>query len=65
IYDPSSLANFAYGLAKDFHRFYHDVRILKAESDAALSFRLHLSTTVGEVLSRSLDLLGIEVPDRM
>ena len=64
-YDPSSIANFTYELAKKFHKFYHDVRILKAETPAALSFRLMLSETVASVLGHSMDLLGIEMPDRM
>jgi len=65
LYDPSSVANYAYALAKEFHRFYHDVRILNGETDAAKSFRIQLSTKVGEVLKSSFDLLGIEMPDRM
>jgi len=59
------VANYAYALSKEFHRFYHDVRILNAETEAAKSFRIQLSTKVGEVLKSSFDLLGIEMPDRM
>ena len=65
LYDPSSVANYSYSLAKEFHRFYHDVRILNSETEAARSFRIDLSTKVGEVLLSSFDLLGIEMPDRM
>ena len=64
-YDPSSIANFAYALAKDFHRFYHDVRILNAESSEAKSFRIQLSIMIGNVLSKAFDMLGIEMPERM
>jgi arginyl-tRNA synthetase len=64
-YEPSSIANFAYNLAKDFHRFYHDVRILNAESTEARIFRIHLSKAVGSVLFKAFDMLGIEMPDRM
>lgn len=63
--DPSMIANYAYDLAKDYHRFYHEVRILKAESNAARAFRLQLSGIVAEVLSASMNLLGIEMPERM
>lgn len=63
--DPSSIANFAYDLAKDFHRFYHDVRILNAETAEAKAFRSILCDQVGMVLASALDLLGIETPDRM
>ncbi len=64
-YDPSSIANFAYNLAKAFHRFYHDVRILNAETEEAKAFRSKLSEEVGKVLFTAFDLLGIEMPDRM
>ncbi|MEL6123261.1 MAG: DALR anticodon-binding domain-containing protein, partial [Bacteroidota bacterium] len=64
-YDPSSVANFAYELAKRYHKFYHDVRILSAESEAARDFRLALSGRVADVLEHSMSLLGIEMPERM
>ena len=60
-----TIANYAYNLAKDFHRFYHDVRILNAETEAAIAFRCELSDQVGKVLFSAFDLLGIEMPDRM
>ena len=64
-YDPSTIANFAYELAKKYHKFYHDVRILKAESESAKAFRLRLSEVVARVLAHAMDLLGIEMPERM
>jgi arginyl-tRNA synthetase len=64
-YDPSSVANYSYALAKDFHRFYHDVRILNAETDESKAFRIALSNEVGKVLYTAFDLLGIEMPIRM
>ena len=64
-YDPSSIANYAYNLAKDFHRFYHDVRILNAETEEAKAFRSTLCNEVGKVLFFAFDLLGIEMPERM
>ena len=63
--DPSAIANYSYNLAKTYHRFYHEVRILKAESDAARSFRLELSKVVARVLEDAMNLLGIEMPERM
>ena len=64
-YDPSAIANFAYSLAKDFHRFYHDVRIISAETEEAKIFRIQLANQVGIILKRAFDMLGIEMPDRM
>ncbi len=63
--DPSMIANYAYDLGKDYHKFYHDVRILKAESEAAKRFRLQLSRTVALVLRDAMEMLGIEMPERM
>lgn len=64
-YDPSSVANFSYDLAKSYHRFYHDHSILKADSEAAKAFRIKLSKAVAQSLKLALQLLGIEVPNRM
>ncbi len=64
-YDPSMVANFSYTLGKQFHKFYHDVRILSAETEVAKAFRLKLCKAVGNVLESSLHLLGIEMPERM
>ncbi len=64
-YNPALIANYAYALAKEYHRYYHDVKVLHAESEAALSFRLKLIRIIGESLRNTMDLLGIEMPDRM
>jgi len=64
-YDPSLIANYSYVLAKQFHKMYHDVRILSAETEGAKAFRLRLCKAVGNVLESSLNLLGIEMPERM
>lgn len=64
-YDPSQLANFAYRLAKLYHKFYNEHRVLSAESEAAKSFRLALSKATARVLERSMGLLGIEMPSKM
>ncbi|MBK8699943.1 MAG: arginine--tRNA ligase [Saprospiraceae bacterium] len=64
-YDPSTIANYCYALAKDFHRFYHEVRILGAETAEEKNFRLQLCACTGDVLERAMDLLGIDMPDRM
>ncbi len=57
-----ALPNYAIRLADDFHRFYHHHRVLESEEQA---FRLALVTATKSVLARSLDLIGVEAPDRM
>ncbi len=64
-YDPSLVANYAYQLARAYHKFYHDYPILKAESEPAKAFRLELSRMVARVLAQAMALLGIEMPERM
>ena len=62
--DPSVIANYCYTLAKLFSKFWHDLQIFK-EADDAKVFRLQLSKLVGIVLRNGMDLIGIEMPNRM
>ncbi len=64
-YDPSHVANYAYALAKAYHKFYHEYSVLRAESDLAREVRLHLSQVTGRILRDAMELLGMEMPDRM
>lgn len=63
--DPSLIANFVFSLAKLFNSFYTEHSVLHAESEAKNRLRTALSVMSGEVIKRSLNLLGIEVPERM
>ncbi len=64
-YNPALVANYAFALAKEYHRYYHDIKVLQAESDVAKEFRLVLINTIASILVNTMDLLGIEMPDRM
>ncbi len=64
-FDPSALANYSYNLAKQFHKFYQELRIITAESEEAKQFRIALGTEVAKVLEKAMGLLGIEMPERM
>ncbi len=59
---PHALPNYAIRVADDFHRFYHEHRVL--ESDAQ-EFRLGLARATQTVIALSLALIGVEAPDRM
>jgi arginyl-tRNA synthetase len=59
---PQALPTYAIRAADDFHRFYHEHRVLESESEA---FRLALSRATQQVIARSLDLVGVEAPERM
>ena len=64
-YNPGAIANYCYQLAKALHRYYHEFRILNAETDAARSARLQLIEQIGVALREGMYLLGIEMPSRM
>jgi arginyl-tRNA synthetase len=62
---PNILCDYAFTLAQNFSRFYSAHHIL-SESDTGLrGHRLGLCVLVLEVMTRTLDLLGIAVPERM
>ncbi len=64
-YSPSGIANYCYELTKDFNQFYHDYSILNAESAEAKTLRLALVKNVAKTIKNGMQLLGIEVPERM
>ncbi len=64
-YSPSGIANYAYELAKEYNQFYHDYSILREENTDVKAFRILLTRNVGKVIKSAMNLLGIEVPERM
>ena len=64
-FSPALIANYEYELVKEFNQFYHDFSILKEENEALKQFRLVLSASVAKVIKSGMQLLGIEVPERM
>ena len=64
-YNPAGIANYTYELTKLFNQFYHDYSILSADTDAEKMFRLKLARNVGKTIKNAMELLGIEVPERM
>jgi arginyl-tRNA synthetase len=59
---PQGVPDYAIRVADDFHRFYHDHRVLESEQQ---SFRLGLCRATQTVIARCLDLVGVEAPERM
>lgn len=64
-YSPSGIANYCYELTKDFNQFYHDYSILNASSEEEKTARLVLAANVAKTIKNAMQLLGIEVPERM
>jgi arginyl-tRNA synthetase len=61
-FSPNLIANFCFQLAKDYNLFYEQYPILISDKKA---FRLAITKAVYQILENSLNLLGIEIPDRM
>jgi len=59
---PHAIPIYAIRVADDFHRFYHEHRVLESEQEA---FRLGLVSAVQSVIARCLDLVGVDAPERM
>ena len=64
-YDPSLIANYCYNLARAFNKLWHEVSILNADQPEAIAYRVKLSKLMSDTLKDGMQLLGIEMPDRM
>ncbi len=63
-FKPNILANYLFELAKNYHSFFQACPVLKAAENLRSS-RLALCELTSRVLKQGLDLLGIEVTERM
>jgi arginyl-tRNA synthetase len=59
---PQGVPTYAIRVADDFHRFYHEHRVLESGQQA---FRLGLCRATQTVIARCLDLVGVDAPERM
>lgn len=64
-YRPNLLTSYLYELTRTFFVFYEACSVLKAEDEAARQSRLRLCDLAGRTIRRGLELLGIQVVDRM
>jgi arginyl-tRNA synthetase len=65
-YNVHKIATYALELADTFNEFYHQVPVLKADTEELVASRLELVHAMNILLKILLvDLLGIQVPDRM
>ena len=61
----SGLAKYTFGLAQTFNAFYHRYPILNEEQADRKRWRAAGVAYVRAQLTRALDLMGIDVPNRM
>jgi arginyl-tRNA synthetase len=59
---PHAIPIYAIRVADDFHRFYHEHRVVGSEQEA---LRLQICRATQNVIARCLDLIGVEAPERM
>jgi arginyl-tRNA synthetase len=63
--NPAAIANYCFELAQLFNRFYHDYSILKEENWDVRNYRLQLCQNIGQILKNGMNLLGIDLPEKM
>ena len=64
-YNPALIANYAYELVKNYNAYYQEVPVLKEKEKSIVNYRLGVSTIVKRSIAHAMQLLGIEVPERM
>lgn len=64
-YSPSNICHYVFELSKLFNSFYQDEKIIDGKNNETTSFKIALSDMTSLTINRSLDLLGIDVPERM
>lgn len=64
-YRPNHLTAYLFDLASKYSVFFNDCPVVKAESDSLRASRLALCDLTARTLKCGLDLLGIEVVERM
>ena len=63
--NPSVIANYLFSLAKIFNSFYAELSIAHAESIEKKMLRLKIANLTANILMNGMQLLGIQVPERM
>lgn len=63
--EPVIVAEYLRELAAAFHKFYHDHRVVGADTEAEQAARLRLLEMTRTVLAAGLGVLGVGAPERM
>lgn len=64
-YSPAVIANYAYELAKEYNKFYQNIPIFNESDPQKLRFRIAFSEAIADTIRKAMNILGIEVPDKM
>jgi arginyl-tRNA synthetase len=63
--EPAHVARYAFQLAQAFNNFYHGYPVLTEENCEKRTFLLWMTSYFGQQLKRTLEVLGIAVPEYM
>ena len=63
--EPAHVAKYAFQLAQAFNNFYHAYPVLTEENREKRTFLLWITAYFGAQLERTLDILGIRIPEYM
>jgi len=64
-YEAHKLPHYAIKLADKFHSFYNDCRVIDEENPELTKARLNLINAVRIVLAETLNLIGVQAPEKM
>jgi arginyl-tRNA synthetase len=62
---PEQVASYANALAEKFHEYYEKVNVLRAETPKLKAARLMLIRALRIVLANSMNVLGMDLSERM
>ena len=63
--NPAKWIDYVYELAKTYNKFYNDCQILSVGDTNVRNFRITLTQKTGEYIKNALEIVGIQVPERM
>ncbi len=64
-YEPHKIITYLNELAENFHKFYHNHRVLNEEAKELSYARLKLCEAVKSVLKNGFSIIGVNAPERM
>ena len=64
-YEPSVITRYILDICNTFNRFYHECKIINADTDASRSFRIDLTKAVKIVLGDALKLICMKTPEKI
>ena len=62
---PSAVAEYAYKLAQALNKYYHEYKVLAEEDESKRKSRLSTLKLALDMLVKMMDILAIEIPERM